>query len=473
MPAHEVNFDAIVGPTHNYAGLAPGNLAATMHAGSVSSPRAAARQGLRKMQRLMELGLKQAVMPPQQRPDVSALRSLGFEGTDEAILRRAFDEAPALLSAVCSASSMWCANAATVSPSADTADGRVHFTPANLNTHFHRHLEPATTTRALRAVFADARHFHVHDPLPPTPAFADEGAANFMRFAPSHEAPGLEALVYGRKGIEKASTTGTGTAAPVRFPARQTLESCEAISRRHGLAFDGHESDMHGSESRATRSRIVFIRQNPAAIDQGVFHNDVIAVANQHVLFSHEEAFAPGEEARLLEACRAQLGDRFVHVRVPSARVSVKDAVKSYLFNSQLLTVPSRADGKMVLIAPGECEHHPAVRPYIDDTLLQPSSPIGEVIYVDVRESMNNGGGPACLRLRVVLTDAELGAMNPGVLLTPALVTRLEQWIDRHYRERLAPADLADPRLIREGTDALDELTKLLNLGSIYPFQLR
>lgn len=461
MPAHEVNFDAIVGPTHNYAGLAPGNLAATMHAGSISSPRAAARQGLRKMQRLMELGLKQAVMPPQQRPDVSALRSLGFEGTDEAILRRALDEAPALLSAVCSASSMWCANAATVSPSADTAYGRVHFTPANLNTHFHRHLEPATTTRALRAVFADARHFHVHDPLPPTPAFADEGAANFMRFAPSHEAPGLEVLVYGRKGIEKASTTETGTSAPVRFPARQTLESCLAIARRHGL---------NGS---SPKPGAIFIRQNPAAIDQGVFHNDVIAVANQHVLFSHEEAFAPGEEARLLEACRAQLGDRFVHVRVPSSRVSVKDAVKSYLFNSQLLTVPSRADGKMVLIAPGECEHHPAVRPYIDDTLLRPTSPIGEVIYVDVRESMNNGGGPACLRLRVVLTDVELGAMNSGVLLIPALVTRLEQWIDRHYRERLAPADLADPRLIREGTDALDELTKLLNLGSIYPFQLQ
>lgn len=455
MPAHEVNFDAIVGPTHNYAGLAPGNLAATIHAGSVSSPRAAARQGLRKMQRLMDLGLKQAVMPPQQRPDVPALRALGFEGSDEAVLKRAFDEAPALLSAVCSASSMWCANAATVSPSADTRDGRVHFTPANLNTHFHRHLEPATTTRALRAVFTDARRFAVHDPLPGTPAFADEGAANFMRFAASHESPGLEALVYGRKGIEKAAAPGAAPAAPVKYPARQTLESCEAIARRHGM------------------NAAIHVRQNPAAIDQGVFHNDVIAVANQHALFSHEEAFAPGEEARLIDACRAHLGERFVHVRVPSARVSVADAVKSYLFNSQLLTVPACADGKMVLVAPGECEHHPSVRPYIDDTLLSPSSPIGEVIFVDVRESMNNGGGPACLRLRVVLTEAELAAMNPGVLLTPALVTRLEQWIDRRYREKLAPADLADPRLIREGTDALDELTKILNLGSIYPFQLQ
>jgi succinylarginine dihydrolase len=463
MPAHEVNFDAIVGPTHNYAGLAPGNLAATVHAGTRSSPRAAALQGLKKMRRLMDLGLKQAVLPPQQRPDVATLRNLGFEGTDEQVLRRAAEEAPALLSAVCSASSMWAANAATVSPSADTRDGRVHFTPANLNTHFHRHLEPATTTRALRAIFKDAKHFHVHDALPPTPAFADEGAANFMRFCASHEQPGLEALVYGRKGIEKASITGAASGAPVRFPARQTLESCQAIARRHGL-------ETHAVGSPAA-GRALFIRQNPAAIDQGVFHNDVIAVANECVLFSHEEAFAPGEEARLLDACRALLGERFTHVRVPAARVSVADAVKSYLFNSQLLTVPARNAGRMVLVAPGECEHHPTVRPYIDG-LLRENGPIAEVIFVDVRESMNNGGGPACLRLRVVLTEAELAAMNHGVLLTPALATRLEQWATKHYREHLLVTDLADPRLIREGTDALDELTKILGIGNIYPFQL-
>lgn len=458
MPtAREVNFDALVGPTHNYAGLATGNIASATHAGARSSPRAAARQGLDKMRRLVALGLTQGVLPPQERPHLPTLRALGFTGDDAAVLRRAAREAPALLSAVCSASSMWCANAATVSPSADTADARVHFTPANLNTHFHRHLEPPTTTRVLRAAFPDPRRFVVHDPLPSTPAFADEGAANFMRLCAAHDAPGLEALVYGRHGIEKATTDGAdhpaGWAA-TRFPARQTLESCQAIARRHAL----------------DPARTLFIRQNPRAIDQGVFHNDVIAVANANVLFSHEEAFAPGEEPRLLEACRVHLADRFIHVRVPSSRVSVADAVRSYLFNSQLLSIPTRPDGRMILVAPTECEHHPAVRPWLDE-LVATDGPIAQVVYVDVRQSMNNGGGPACLRLRVVLTEPELAAINPGVLLTDALAARLERWIDAHYREHLLVADLADPTLVTESRAALDELTTILKLGSIYDFQ--
>lgn len=469
MPiAFEVNFDSLVGPTHNYAGLSPGNIASAVHAGAASSPRAAARQGLDKMRRVMRLGLKQAVLPPQQRPDVATLRALGFGGTDEQVLRRVGEEAPALLSACCSASSMWAANAATVSPSADTSDGRVHFTPANLNTHFHRHLEPPTTTRVLRSIFADAARFRVHDPLPGTPAFSDEGAANFMRFCASHAEPGLEALVYGRRGIEKARAPGEVGAgdAPSRFPARQTLEACEAIARRHGLTESG------GGRGQEGRSAWMPIRQSPAAIDLGVFHNDVIAVANERVLFSHEEAFAPGEEARLTTACRARLGERFVHVRVPASRVSVTDAVKSYLFNSQLLTLPSRGDGKMVLVAPTECREHPGVRAYLDELVSDAAGPIGEVIFVDVRQSMNNGGGPACLRLRVVLNQRELGAMNQGVLLTDELAGKLEVWIDRHYRESLRVSDLIDPRLVTEGRDALDELTRLLGLGAVYPFQL-
>lgn len=449
MPAHEVNFDALVGPTHNYAGLSPGNIASATHAGRASSPRAAALQGLEKMRRVMRLGLRQGVLPPQERPLMPALRALGFTGDDAAVLRAAGAEAPALLSACCSASSMWAANAAMVSASADTADGRVHLTPANLNTHFHRHLEGPTTTRVLRAIFRSDRRFVVHEPLPSTPAFSDEGAANFMRFARAHDQPGLEVMVYGRRGIAAASAAEKSEG-PSRFPARQTLESCEAIARRHTL------------------KQSLFIRQNPGAIDQGVFHNDVIAVANERVLFSHELAFAPGEEARLLGACRSHLGDAFAHVRVPEARVSVKDAVASYLFNSQLLTVPGRAG--MVLVAPTECEAHPTVRPMIDD-IVRSGGPIAEAVFVDVRQSMNNGGGPACLRLRVVLTDDELAEINPGVLLNDALIDRLKVWAEKWYRESLGVRDLMDPNLVHETQGALDELTGILGLGAVYDFQ--
>jgi succinylarginine dihydrolase len=85
---------------------------------------------------------------------------------------------------------------------------------------------------------------------------------------------------------------------------------------------------------------------------------------------------------------------------------------------------------------------------------------------------MNNGGGPACLRLRIVLTEAELAAAAPGVFMTDALYVTLVEWVKRHYRDRLAPDDLADPELHSESRAAGDELTKILGLGSLSPFEL-
>src|SRR5882724_7204352 len=165
MSAVEVNFDGLVGPTHHYGGLGPGNLASARHRGLVSNPRAAALEGLAKMKVLMDLGVRQAVLPPHERPDVAALRRLGFEGSDGDVLAKAFRQAPELLSACASASAMWAANAATVSPAADTTDGRIHFTPANFPTELHRALEPPTTAGILQKIFADPTHFAHHAPL--------------------------------------------------------------------------------------------------------------------------------------------------------------------------------------------------------------------------------------------------------------------------------------------------------------------
>src|SRR5207248_4434793 len=132
----EVNFAGLPGPTHNYSGLAEGNLASERHRSRVSNPRQAALQGLAKMKALADRGFAQAVLPPHERPDMAALRAVGFAGDDSAMLRSAAKAAPQLLAACSSAAAMWVANAATVSPSTDTADARVHFTPANLVSHF-------------------------------------------------------------------------------------------------------------------------------------------------------------------------------------------------------------------------------------------------------------------------------------------------------------------------------------------------
>lgn len=440
----EVNFDGLVGPTHNYSGLAHGNVASMSHGGLVSNPREAALQGLAKMKALKDAGYVQGVLPPQQRPDLGALRSLGFAGDNGQVLAQAASQAPQLLRAVCSASSMWTANAGTVTPSLDAADGRVHFTPANLQSSFHRFLEPETTGRVLAAIFADPAHFAHHPVLPATPAFSDEGAANHTRLCGEHGEPGVHLFVYGRQAF------GGDGVEPRRFPARQTLEASQANARQHGLA----------------EHQVVYAQQHPDAIDAGVFHNDVIAVGNGPVLLYHELAFR--DEEATLDALREKMSTPLIPVRVPLEAVSLEDAVASYLFNSQLL---SNDDGSMTLVVPGECQEREAVWRCIQDHLLAGNNPICEVVVKDVKQSMRNGGGPACLRLRVVLSQAEREALSGRVLLDDALYADLVAWVERHYRERLAPEDLADPRLAEETLAALDELTSLLALGPVYPFQ--
>ncbi|WP_095156834.1 N-succinylarginine dihydrolase [Pseudomonas sp. Irchel 3E13] len=448
MKSFEVNFDGLVGPTHNYGGLSYGNVASQSNSQQGSNPREAARQGLAKMKALADMGFKQGVLAPQERPDVAALRRLGFSGSDAEVIQRAAKEAMPLLVASCSASSMWVANAATVSPSADTADGRVHFTAANLNCKYHRSIEHPTTSRVLGAMFANQQHFAHHAALPAVAQFGDEGAANHTRFCRAYGEPGVEFFVFGRSAFDIRFP------APQKYPARQTLEASQAVARLHGLSDDG----------------VVYAQQNPSVIDQGVFHNDVIAVGNGEVLFYHEDAFL--ETERVLAELKAKLAKRggdFKAICVPRAQVSVEDAVRSYLFNSQLL---SRDDGSMLLVVPEECRNNERVWAYLS-ALAGQGSAISEVRVFDLKQSMQNGGGPACLRLRVALNETELAAVNPGVIMTAPLYDTLTQWVDKHYRDRLVESDLADPQLLTECRTALDELTRILQLGSVYPFQLQ
>jgi succinylarginine dihydrolase len=441
--AREFNFDGLVGPSHNYAGLSFGNVASFSNVRSSSNPRQAALQGLAKMRDLAARGFAQALLPPQARPNFRMLRRLGFSGTDADVLAQAWREAPVILACAYSASPMWTANAATVSPSADTADGRVHFTAANLNNKLHRADEHVQSTRTLRALFADSDRFVVHEPLPSTPAFGDEGAANHTRFASAHGAAGVEFFVYGKVEFDPSAPS------PKKYPARQTLEASQAIARLHGL----------------DAARTVFASQNPDVIDQGVFHNDVIAVGNGNVLFYHEQAFA--NEAATLDALRralANVGADLAPVRVDTGVVPVADAVASYLFNSQLLSKP---DGRMALVVPHECRENAAVARYLD-SLVASGGAIDELVEFDLRQSMRNGGGPACLRLRVSLTDDEAAAMHQGVIMTEALYSTLVPWVERHYRDQLAPQDLADPQLAIECAAALEELERLLGLPGLY-----
>lgn len=413
MALTEINFDGIVGPSHNYAGLSLGNLAATANAGAVSYPRAAALQGLEKMRANRALGLSQGFLLPLPRPSTAFLDALGQP------------DDPALKAAAWSASSMWTANAATVSPAPDSADARCHLTPANLATMAHRSIEWAETARQLRLAFADSRHFAHHDAIPA--CFGDEGAANQMRMASHHGAPGLEIFVYGR----------TGGA----FPARQHEQASRAVARLHGLSSD----------------RVVFAEQNPAAIAAGAFHNDVVAVANERVLFAHEEAFA--DPGTLFSQIRERLPEA-EFVIVPSSVVSLAEAVRSYLFNAQLVTLPG---GEMALIVPLEAWDNPRVRCWLD-AMLAGNGPIRRVVPVDVRQSMANGGGPACLRLRVV---ADPATVDQRFMLDEAKAGAIAEIIARHWPERIDPGQIGDPELAREVVAARSALLQTLDLAEL------
>ncbi len=420
MPLVEINFDGLVGPSHNYAGLSLGNLASASHAGEASYPRAAALQGIAKMRHNLGLGLTQGLFTPLPRPNPVLLGALGLNTIDETdpTQRR-------LRAAAWSASSMWTANAATVSPAPDTADGRCHLTAANLVTMPHRSQEWPDTVRQLRLAFASAAHFAVHDAVPA--CFGDEGAANHMRMSTAHDAPGLELFVYGK----------TGGA----FPARQHEQASRAVARIHGL----------------DPARCLFIEQAPEAIAAGAFHNDVVAVANERVLFTHEQAFADPEGT--YAAIRAKLPEAEIVV-VPASAVSLADAIKSYVFNAQLLTLPT---GEMGLVIPLEAWEMPPVRGWLD-AMLASNGPIRHVMPVDVRQSMANGGGPACLRLRVV---ADPATVDPRFMLDEARAALIEGVVAAYWPEQIDPADLGAPSLAATVITARAALLGALGLGEL------
>jgi succinylarginine dihydrolase len=423
----ELNLDGLVGPSHNYAGLSLGNIAATTNAGGTSAPRRAAVQGLEKKRTLLRLGVPQGLLLPHRRPNTRFLRGLGFEGDDARVLADCAREDRQLLAAAFSASAMWTANAATVSPAADTADGKTHFTVANLVTMPHRSQEWPETLAQLKLAFADPRHFAVHWPV--APGFGDEGAANHMRFCQGHENPGVEAFVYGLNlGGE--------------FPARQHVRASQAVARTHGV------------------KQALFLAQADRAIQAGAFHNDVVAVANEHVLFAHEGAFE--DRGAALAAIEARVPG-FCLVEAPEAEVPLADAISSYVFNAALVSI---GGGEMALILPKEAEETPSVWRWLQRVQQDAGNPITRLVVLDLRESMKNGGGPACLRLRVALSNKALAAVDKRFLLDEAKLDWLERLVEQWWPEAIAPTELSNPDLWRQCRAAHDALLEGLGIAA-------
>ena len=416
MALVEINFDGIIGPSHNYAGLSLGNIASSSNAGAASQPRAAALQGVEKMHANLRLGLAQGFFMPLDRPNTAWLAGLATDMEHAE---------PHIRAAAFSASAMWAANAATVSPAPDTADGRCHLSAANLLTMAHRSHEWHGTFAQLKLAFSDEQHFAVHAAVPPP--FGDEGAANFMRLCPSHGEAGIEIFVYGKAGGP--------------FPARQHIESSKAIARAH----------------RLDPAKTLFVQQSEIAIAAGAFHNDVVAVANERVLFTHEQAFEFPDQT--YADIKRLMPDAEIII-VPADHISLADAIQSYLFNAQLVTLPT---GGMALILPSEAEANERVWSWLSE-MVAGNGPIRELVPVDVRESMANGGGPACLRLRVVADPATVDAR---FIANESKLDQIAGVIAAHWPETITPDQLGDARLIRQIQNARAELLQACDLTEL------
>jgi succinylarginine dihydrolase len=434
----EINFDGLIGPTHNYAGLSQGNLASQKHLNQTSNPKAAALQGLDKMRLIMDQGIPQGFFLPHERPHLMTLRAIGFGGTDEEVINQAAKKNPALLKNVYSASSMWSANAATYSPSIDSNDQKIHITPANLNSMFHRSIEHEFTKTQLELMFGGVAK--VHEPIKNISGYGDEGAANHLRVSAQHLMPGFQIFVYGSSAFEVHQG----------IIARQAEEISQAVSTQHQLDPD----------------RVLFLKQNEQAIHSGSFHNDIVSLANEEVFIFHQEAFADRVE---LERVLHQLKDHvkgFHPIEILSKDISLDDLVSSYLLNSQLITVKNN---EMMMLLPEEVQNYGNCMKWLEE--IKSSSPIKRFEFVDIHQSMMNGGGPACLRFKAVVNIDELDKINKKFLLSPEKLINLRALVSKHFRDRINPDDLLDIKLMEESYLFLDELTQLLGIGSIYSFQ--
>lgn len=434
--AREVNFEGLPGPTHLFSGLSKGNIASTSHGGEVSKPRAAALQCLEKINFLFSLGSTEAIMLPQVRPDLSYLKAQGFTGSDLEILKAAYAKDPGLLKIVFSSAFMWTANAAMVSPSSDCSDDKCHLTIANLAANPHRAIEAKFTYDYLSKNLANENIF-IHPALDSD--LMDEGAANHSRFSLDYSSPGIELFVYGY------SKDDENIERPAKFPARQSLESCGRIITKH----------------RLLKERVVLAHQNPKVIDSGVFHNDVISTGNLNYFIYHEESFTNSELVinELNEKFKALTAEDLIFTEVKTTELSIKESVSSYLFNSQIVSL--RDPKHMILIAPIECEENPRVKTYIEKLISDENNPLKEVKFFNLKESMKNGGGPACLRLRVILTEEEMQAANPKIFYSEKLYNDLKDIINKYYPESLTMTDLLDQDMLDNLNECFEAFDKL------------
>jgi succinylarginine dihydrolase len=431
----EFNIDGLIGPTHHFGGLGVGNVASETNRNKIAHPKAAALEGLSKMRKLHELGIPQFYLPPPVRPNCRWMEAMGFRTNDPSDWRHCASQFPSLFSSSLSSSFMWMANAATCSSSVDTIDGLGRIVIANLAASLHRGQENLERHAQLRRLFQHVSTIEVIEALPSLVPLRDEGAANGMRFWNPTNHQGIYVFAFGERN---SNTTQTAT------PAKESVHPHVYPSRQTSLA-----SQLVARSLRIRDSRSLFVQQHPKAIDAGVFHNDVIATSHENFLFVHESAYVDqcNQLDRISETFRNQCGGKLGILVVTEEELSLSEAVSTYLFNSQIVT---RSDGSWCMLCPIECLNSPAAVQVLRRVQHQESR-LGAIEFVSLKESMANGGGPACLRLRAYASDADIERIPFGARIHDDSLAFLERVITSEYPDSVHLDDFLDLTLVNHG----------------------
>jgi succinylarginine dihydrolase len=282
-------------------------------------------------------------------------------------------------------------------------------------------MEHEERTDQLRVLTQGMNPCEVVDALPSSQPLRDEGAANHMRLCGSGNNRNRAVHVFVHEPASESDSLS-----PLRYVSRQSVVASHHVSRKLTLAEE----------------KCVFIEQSQRAINAGVFHNDVIATSHGNLLLCHELAFTntPQSIERMSEKYRQVVGEELICEIVTESMLPIEESVRSYLFNSQIL---SKSDGSFHLLCPSECGESERVRTVIEGWLASESNPISSVETIGVQESMSNGGGPACLRLRLDVDEEQVSQLEPRWRFTPERHSEIARWIDNYYPARLCIDDLA------------------------------
>ena len=319
----------------------------------------------------------------------------------------------------------------------DNIDNAIHITVANLNSMMHRSIEPKFTYKMLKRILN--KKVNINKSLLNLPNIGDEGAANHIRIAERHNVPGYQIFVYSSENISHAKTI-----------ERQSLIGSKLIARKNCVEDQ----------------RVFYLQQSNRAIRYGSFHNDIVSTANENIFIYHEEAFESTQELKVILAKLKKLVPNFKPIKILNSEIDLQTIVSSYLLNSQLISLPS---GGMMFLLPSEVKQYPNCMQWLEK--ISAEEEIKKIKFIDVKQSMRNGGGPACLRLRMIFNENEISSVNKNFLLDDNKIDLLTNLIENKYRDRLQPDDLLDPNLADESLEILDALTKIFKTGSIYNFQ--